>query len=166
MLSGKTVEVVSTDAEGRLVLADALTYAQKRLKPTALIDVATLTGGIGVALGNAAAGLMSNDDELAGDLGEAGRLTHERLWRLPLWDDYKELIKSQEADLKNSAGKRDAQAIVGGMFLKEFVREGLPWAYLDIAAVATDENGKGPSGKGATGFGVRLLIEFLRLRGA
>ncbi len=166
MMNGKTVEVVSTDAEGRLILADALTYAQQKLKPTALIDVATLTGGVGVALGNAAAGLMSNDDELAGDLGEAGRGTQERLWRLPLWDDYRELIKSQEADLKNSASKRDAHAIVGAMFLKEFVKEGVPWAHLDIAAVATDENGKGPCGKGATGFGVRLLIEFLRLRGA
>lgn len=166
MMSGKTVEVISTDAEGRLVLADALTYAQQKLEPTVLIDVATLTGGIGVALGHAAAGLMANDDELAGDLGEAGRRTFERLWRLPLWDDYKELIKSNEADIKNSAGKRDAHAIVGGMFLKEFIREGIPWAHLDIAAVATDENGKGPGGKGATGFGVRLLVEFLRLRGA
>jgi leucyl aminopeptidase len=166
MLSGKTVEVVNTDAEGRLILADALAYAQQRLKPTALIDVATLTGGVGVALGTAAAGLMSNDDELAGDLGEAGRRTHERLWRLPLWDDYKELLKSTEADLKNAAGKRDAHAIVGGMFLKEFIKEDVPWAHLDIAAVSTDENGKGPGGKGATGFGVRLLVEFLRLRGA
>ena len=166
MMSGKTVEVISTDAEGRLVLADALTYAQQKLNPTALIDVATLTGGVGVALGTAAAGLMSTDDDLAGDLGEAGRRTHERLWRLPLWDDYKELIKSQEADIKNSTGKRDAHAIVGGMFLKEFVKEGTRWAHLDIAAVSTDENGKGPSGKGATGFGVRLLIEFLRQRGA
>jgi leucyl aminopeptidase len=166
MMNGKTVEVVSTDAEGRLILADALTYAQQKLKPTALIDIATLTGGVGVALGNAAAGLMSNDDELAGDLGEAGRRTHERLWRLPLWDDFKELIKSQEADLKNAAGKRDAQTIVGAMFLKEFIKDGVPWAHLDIAAVATEENGKGPFGKGATGFGVRLLIEFLRQRGA
>ena len=166
MMNGKTVEVISTDAEGRLVLADALTYAQQKLNPTALIDVATLTGGVGVALGNFAAGLMSTDDELAADLGEAGRRTHERLWRLPLWDDYRELIKSNEADLKNSAGKRDAHAIVGGTFLKEFVKEGIPWAHLDIAAVSTDENGKGPFGKGATGFGVRLLVEFLRLRGA
>ncbi len=166
LMSGKTVEVVSTDAEGRLVLADALTYAQKQLRPTALIDVATLTGGIGIALGNVAAGIMSNDDELAADLGEAGRRTHERLWRLPLWDDYRELIKSQEADIKNVPGKRDASAIVGGMFLKEFIEPGVPWAHLDIAAVATEENSKGPNGKGATGFGVRLLVEFLRLRGA
>jgi len=168
LMSGKTVEVNNTDAEGRLILADALTYAQRKLKPTTLIDLATLTGGVGVALGKAAAGLMSNDDALAADLGEAGRRTHERLWRLPLWDDYRELIKSTEADIKNSAGagKRDAHAIVGGMFLKEFVADEVPWAHLDIAAVATDENGSGPGGKGATGFGVRLLIEFLRRRGA
>lgn len=166
LMSGKTVEIISTDAEGRLVLADALSYAQRRLKPTALIDVATLTGGVGIALGRAAAGLMSNDDELAADLGEAGRRTHERLWRLPLWDDYRDLLKSQEADIKNSSGKRDAHAIAGGMFLKEFVKEGVPWAHLDIAAVATDEDGKTPLGKGATGFGVRLLVEFLRRRGA
>ena len=166
MMSGKTVEITNTDAEGRLVLADALWYVQQKLKPTALIDVATLTGGVGIALGTAAAGVMSNDDELVGDLGEAGRRTHERLWRLPLWDDYKELLKSTEADLKNAAGKRDAHAIVGGIFLKEFVKDGVPWAHLDIAAVSNPENGKGATGKGATGFGVRLLVEFLRLRGA
>ncbi|MCK4342638.1 MAG: leucyl aminopeptidase [Phycisphaerae bacterium] len=166
MMSGKTVEVINTDAEGRLVLADALWYAQQKLKPSALIDVATLTGGVGVALGTAAAGIMSNDDALAGDLGEAGRRTHERLWRLPLWDDYKELLKSTEADIKNAGGKRDAHCIAGGMFLKEFVKKGTPWAHLDIAAVANPENGKGPTGKGASGFGVRLLIEFLRFRGA
>ena len=166
MMSGKTVEVVSTDAEGRLILADALWYAQEKLKPTVLIDVATLTGGVGVALGTVAAGVLSNDDGLAGDLGEAGRRTHERLWRLPLWDDYRELIKSTEADLKNVSGKREAHCIVGGIFLKEFIRAGTPWAHLDIAAVAHLENGKGPTGKGATGFGVRLLVEFLRQRGA
>ena len=166
MASGKSVEVISTDAEGRLVLADALWYAQEKLKPTALIDLATLTGAVTVALGTAAAGILSNDDNLTADLGEAGRRTHERLWRLPLWDDYKELLKSNEADIKNSAGKRDAGTIVGGMFLREFIKEGTPWAHIDIAAVATDENGKGPGGKGSTGFGVRLLIEFLRLRGA
>ncbi len=166
MMSGKTVEVNNTDAEGRLVLGDALWYAQEKLAPTALIDLATLTGGVSVALGRAAAGLMSNDDTLAADLGEAGRRVHERLWRLPLWDDYRELIKSTEADIKNSAGKRDAHTIVGGMFLKEFVKDGVPWAHLDIAGVANEENGKGPLCKGSTGFGVRLLLEFLRNRGA
>jgi leucyl aminopeptidase len=165
MMNGKTVEVINTDAEGRLILADGLCYAQDKLKPTALIDIATLTGGVRVALGTAAAGLMSNDDNLAGDLGEAGRRTHERLWRLPLWDDYRELIKGQEADVKNAAGKRDAHPIVGGMFLKEFVEDNVPWAHLDIAAVATNDNNDGNQ-KGATGFGVRLLVELLRLRGA
>lgn len=166
MMSGKTVEIISTDAEGRLVLADALWYAQQKLRPTALIDLATLTGGVIAALGSAAAGLLSNSDELAADLGEAGRRTHERLWRLPLWDDYRELLKSTEADLKNSSGKRDAHCIAGGMFLKEFIQERTSWAHLDIAGVADLENGKGPTGKGATGFGVRLLLEFLRQRGA
>jgi len=162
MMSGKTVEVISTDAEGRLVLADALWYAQKQCRPTALIDLATLTGGVIVALGRAAAGVMSNDDGLAGELGEAGRRTHERLWRLPLWDDYRDLIKGSDSDLKNSSNKREAHPIIGGMFLKEFVLDSTPWAHLDIAGVAESEDDKPPTGKGATGFGVRLLVDFLR----
>jgi leucyl aminopeptidase len=162
MSNGKTVEVISTDAEGRLVLADALWYAQKNLGPTEIIDIATLTGGAAVALGRMAAGLMSNDDELAGVLGECGRATHERLWRLPLWDDYRELIKGTDADLRNSSGKREAQTIVGGMFLKEFIEPGTAWAHLDIAATATAEEATGPIGKGATGFGVQLVVEYLR----
>ena len=162
MMSGKTVEVISTDAEGRLILADALWYAQKKLRPTEIIDLATLTGGVTIALGRAAAGLMSNNDELAGELGECGRRTHERLWRLPLWDEYRELIKGTEADIRNSATKREAHAIVGGMFLKEFVDPKIAWAHLDIAAVATTDDNKPPNGKGATGFGVRLLVEYLR----
>ncbi len=164
MYSGKTVEVTNTDAEGRLILADALWYAQEKHKPTHLIDLATLTGGVRVALGVVAAGLMSNDDNLAADLEEAGRRTHERLWRLPLWDEYRELIKGTDSDIKNSSGKRDAHSIVGGMFLKEFVRKETSWAHLDIAATATAEEPRPPLGKGATGFGVRLLVEFLRKR--
>lgn len=166
MMSGKTVEVTNTDAEGRLVLADALWYAQEKFKPTALIDVATLTGGVVISLGSAAAGIMGNNDELAADLGEAGRRTHERLWRLPLWDDYQELLKSTEADIKNSSSKREAHCIQGGIFLKAFIKDATPWAHIDIAGVANPENGKGPTGKGATGFGVRLLVEYLRRRGA
>ncbi len=165
-MSGKTVEVISTDAEGRLVLADALWYAQEKLKPTEIIDLATLTGGVNVALGKAAAGLMSNDDELAGVLGECGRATHERLWRLPLWDDYRELVKGTDSDLKNASGKRDAHSIVGGMFLKEFIRAGTAWAHLDIAAVATTEESNTPTGKGATGFGIQLLVEYFRRLGS
>lgn len=159
MASGKTVEVISTDAEGRLVLADALWYAQEHCEPTTMIDLATLTGGINVALGKLAAGLMANDDGLAAELEESGRRTHERLWRLPLWDDYRDLIKGHDSDIRNSAGKRDAHAIVGGMFLREFVSAEVPWAHLDIAAVATTDDGRA-----ATGFGVRLVLDFLRRR--
>jgi leucyl aminopeptidase len=159
MASGKTVEVISTDAEGRLILADALWYAQKHCKPTAMIDFATLTGGVITALGKCAAGLMSNDDALSAELGESGRRTHERLWRLPLWDDYRELIKGQDSDIRNAGKKRFAHPIVGGMFLKEFVNEGVPWAHIDIAGPATDE-----SEREATGFGVRLIIDYVRRR--
>lgn len=160
MASGKTVEVNNTDAEGRLVLADALWYAQERCKPALMIDFATLTGGVLVALGRQAAGLMSNNDELSAQLEESGRRTDERLWRLPLWDDYQELIKGVDSDIKNSAGKRNAHPIVGGMFLKEFVSDDVPWAHLDIAAAACDDNNN------ATGYGVRLMVDFLRRRGA
>jgi leucyl aminopeptidase len=162
MMSGKTVEIISTDAEGRMVLGDALWYAQQEHKPTALINLATLTGGVRIALGSAAAGLMSNDDNLAADLEECGRVVHERVWRLPLWEDYRELIKGTDSDIRNSAAKREAHAIVGGMFLKEFVKEETSWAHLDIAAMAYGDNGKSATGKGATGYGVRLLVEYLR----
>ncbi len=160
-MSGKTIEIISTDAEGRLVLADALNYAQAEYKPRAMIDLATLTGGVRVALGTACAGLMSNDDALSEALIAAGVRTHERLWRLPLWDDYRELIKSEDADIKN-AGGRAAHAIMGGMFLKEFVDDAVPWAHLDIASVADTDKAQAYCPKGATGFGVRLLINYLQ----
>ena len=105
---------------------------------------------------------MSNNDELAGELGECGRVVYERLWRLPLWDEYRELIKGTDSDIKNTGSKREAHTIIGGMFLKEFIEKGVAWAHLDIAAVATAEDGKAPGGKGATGFGVQLLVEYLR----
>ena len=161
MASGKTVEVISTDAEGRLVLADALWYAQQHLNPTEIIDIATLTGGVNVALGKVAAGIMSTDDELAGVLGECGRAVHERLWRLPLWDEYRDLIKGTDADIRNSSGKREAQAIVGGMFLKEFIAKGMAWAYVDIAAVR-NAGGVEFADRKRHGFGVQLLVEYLR----
>lgn len=164
MASGKTVEIISTDAEGRMLLGDALWYAQEKLGGRTVIDLATLTGGAKICLGTAAACLMSNDDNLSADLEESGRVTQERLWRLPLWDDFRELIKSPDADIKNSAGKRDAHTIVGGMFLKEFVKPETAWAHLDIASVANRDDTKMPTGKGATGFGIRLLIDFLRRR--
>lgn len=157
MMSGKTVEITNTDAEGRLVLADALWYAQQHCKPTTMINLATLTGGVVTALGKCAAGLMANSEALSETLIECGRRTDERLWPLPLWDDYRDLIKSSDADIKNSAGKRYAHPIVGGMFLKEFVDKGIPWAHLDIAGTATTEDERA-----ATGFGVRLLVDYLR----
>lgn len=160
MANGKTVEITNTDAEGRLVLADALWYAQKHCKPTAVIDMATLTGGVVVSLGSVCAGLMTNDDNLAAEIEECGRQTHERVWPLPLWDDYRELMKGVDSDLVNSSSKRDAHCIQGGIFLKEFVEDETPWAHVDIAGVATNDNG----GKIASGYGVRLFIQYLRRR--
>jgi leucyl aminopeptidase len=161
MLSGKTVEIVTTDAEGRLVLADALTYAQQKYQPRALIDLATLTGGVVTALGHVRAGIMSNNPDLVRQLFYAGERTHERLWELPLDEDYFQAMKGDDADLKNSGG-RDGHPIYGGMFLKQFVNEEVPWAHLDIAGVA--DNGKETrlNPKGATGFGVRLLVDYLQ----
>jgi len=160
-MSGKTIEIISTDAEGRVVLSDALTYAHTYYAPRAIIDVATLTGGIVVALGNVRAGLMSNQDALAADLLAAGERAHERLWRMPLDDEYFELIKGDDSDFKNSSGKREAHPIVGGIFLKQFVPDQVPWAHLDIAGPATTEKELPYCPKGATGFGVRLLVEYL-----
>lgn len=160
-LSGKTVEIISTDAEGRMVLADALTWTQRNYKPKAIIDLATLTGGVVVALGGVRAGIMANNDQLAGNLISAGEKVHERLWRLPLDDDYFDLIKGDDSDLKNSGG-RGAHAIIGGLFLKQFVDNKVPWAHLDIAGLAQTDSDQPYCPKGATGFGVRLLIEYLQ----
>ncbi len=161
-LSGKTVEVISTDAEGRLVLCDALAYAQQNFHPRVLIDLATLTGGVVTALGSTRAGLFSNRDELADALFTAGEATHERLWRLPLDEEYFEIIKSDDADMKNSAGVAKASPIVGGIFLKQFVNDETPWAHLDIAGVSDWDKDMPYCPKGASGFGVRLLVEYLR----
>ena len=159
-LSGKTVEIISTDAEGRLVLADALTYAQQKYEPRALIDVATLTGGVLVALGRVRAGLLSNNDDLAQRLFDAGQKTHERLWRLPLDEEFNKLIKGDDADIKNSGG-REGHCILGGIFLQNFVEETTPWAHLDIAGMADTTKDSPYCPKGGTGFGVRLLINYL-----
>ncbi|MFH0982930.1 MAG: leucyl aminopeptidase, partial [Planctomycetota bacterium] len=164
-MSGKTVQIVSADAEGRMVLCDALTYAQKKYAPRCLVDVATLTGGVVVALGRQAAGIFSNDEKLQEALIESGRRTHERLWPLPVWDDYLPLIKGDDGDLKN-AGGRDAPAICGAIFLKQFVDPKIPWAHLDIAGVADVENDGPYCPKGATGFGVRLLVDWLERKKA
>jgi leucyl aminopeptidase len=162
MRSGKTVEVDNTDAEGRLILADALSYAE-RFRPDVLIDYATLTGAVQIALGSECGGLLSPDDALAADLVAAGEATGERLWRLPVWDEYRENLKSEWADLRNTGG-RAAGTINGGVFLKEFVPEGVPWAHLDVAAVAHFEKEQSGWPAGASGFGVGLTIEFLLRR--
>jgi leucyl aminopeptidase len=159
-LSKKTVEIVSTDAEGRLVLADALTYAQQHYQPKEIIDLATLTGGVVVALGRVRAGLMTNRSDLANALIASGERTWERLWQLPLDDEYLQATKGDDADLKNSGG-REGHAILGGIFLKQFVDDSIPWAHLDIAGLADSPKDLPYSPKGATGFGVRLLIDYL-----
>ena len=158
---GKTIEIINTDAEGRLLLADALSYA-RRYSPACVIDVATLTGAISIALGPFAAGLMGNDPELIQALLRAGHRADERVWELPLWDDYKELNKSDIADVKNTGG-RSAGSITAGWFLREFV-DGFPWAHVDIAATAYTEREDPSTVKGPTGIGVRLLSEFLLAR--
>jgi leucyl aminopeptidase len=158
MMSGKTVEVVNTDAEGRMILGDALHYASE-LKPDHLIDYATLTGACVVALASEAAGLFSNDDALARKLIECGERVGERLWRMPVWDDYKDLIRSEWADMKNSGG-RWGGAITAALFLKEYVH--CPsWAHLDIAGTAYAEHETAREARGATGAGVRVTIAFL-----
>jgi leucyl aminopeptidase len=156
--NGRTIEIISTDAEGRLVLADALAYAS-RYTPRAVVDVATLTGAVDVALGPYAAGLFANDDALAAALTAAGERTHERLWRLPLWDDYLTMLESDVADLKNSSGKPPGGACVAAAFMSRFVD--YPWAHLDIAGTRRAETTNGYRVKGPTGFGVRLLVEWV-----
>jgi leucyl aminopeptidase len=159
-LSGLTIEVINTDAEGRMVLADALTYGA-RYEPQAIIDLATLTGACIVALGEGVAGLMTNDDQLLSRLQDAGEKSGERVWQLPLWDSYFELLKSDVADLKNVDGRK-AGAIIGGIFLKQFVPEGVPWAHLDIAGCAWEEKNRPLVPRGATGAGVHLLLRLLQ----
>lgn len=157
--NGKTIEIISTDAEGRMVLADGLVYAG-RYSPDAVIDLATLTGAAVVALGeNVAAGLFSTDDSLRDRLVAAGQATHERVWPLPLWDDYQKSIKSDVADIKNSGGRMGGVG-TSAKFLHNFTD--YAWSHLDIAGVAVNKKGSEYAPAGATGFGVRLLVEFLR----
>ncbi len=159
-LSGQTIEVLNTDAEGRLVLADALWYCQDRFKPKAMIDLATLTGAVIHALGNVHAGLFSNNDELAERLLAAGTAVGEKLWRLPLAESYDRAIDSDAADVKNIAGDRGAGSIIGAQFVQRFVNS-VPWAHLDIAGVAWSKRDAPTVPKGATAFGVRLLDRFV-----
>lgn len=157
---GKSVEMTNSDAEGRLVLADGLAYAVKKLAPTQLIDIATLTGAIEIALGSEASGLMSTDDKLAEALMKAGETTFERLWRMPLYEEYKERLKSDIADLKSWNG-RGAGANVAATFLRAFVDEKVPWAHIDIAGTAFLQEAKKYQPKYGIGVGVRLILEFL-----
>ena len=159
--NGKTIEIMNTDAEGRVILADALAYTEKNLKPSAMVDLATLTGAVRIALGSECAGVMGTGKDLIERLIKAGNMTGERLWELPFWLEYHEQVKSEIADVRNTGSiPRSAGAIVGGTFLAAFV-EKTPWAHIDIAGPAWSEQDLFYTRKGGTGFGVRLLINLL-----
>ncbi len=158
MLSGKTVEVQNTDAEGRLILADGLAYAS-RFKPACVIDIATLTGAAAVALGQFAIGMLGNDDPLKADIKKAGNHAGERVWEMPLWDEYFEQLKSDVADMRNIGG-RGGGMITAAMFLSKFVGDH-PWVHLDIASTDWGTTERPYIPKGPTGIGTRLLIQYL-----
>jgi leucyl aminopeptidase len=165
-MSGQTIEVLNTDAEGRLILADAVWYAQDKYEPTAVIDLATLTGAVIVALGHEHAGLYSNDEDLAHAITVAGQTEGEAVWRMPLSAAYDKMIDTPNADMKNISGKPAAGSIVGAQFIKRFVKDGTPWAHIDIAGTAWKpgpyEDPLHPAW--ATGFGVRLLNRLIQNR--
>jgi leucyl aminopeptidase len=167
MYNGVTVEVTNTDAEGRLVLGDALAWGIETYKPAAVVDLATLTGGVIVALGKTMAGVMSNSDMLVKELSEAGEVEGEKIWRLPLGQDQRDFIKSEFADIVNSAG-REGHPLQGGAFLSYFVPEdnSVPWAHLDIAGVADTEKELPYYASGATGWGVRTLVRWVESHAA
>jgi len=158
-MSGKTVEIISTDAEGRLTLADSIEYA-KRFKPSAIIDIATLTGACSIAFGNEAAAMMGNDETLMKKMKDASEDTSENVWQMPLFDAYRDYIKSDVADLKNTSG-RSGSLVSSAYFLKEFAGD-TPWIHLDIAGTAWIDKDRPYTPKGATGIGVRLLLSFLK----
>ena len=159
-MSGQTIEVLNTDAEGRLVLCDAITWVQKHYRPRTIVDLATLTGAMVISLGSEHAGIFSNDDDLAGELIAAGIATGDLLWRFPLADAYDKLIDSPIADMKN-VGPRGAGSITAAQFIKRFVDDGVRWAHLDIAGVVWADKPGATWDKGATGYGVRLLDRFV-----
>jgi leucyl aminopeptidase len=158
-MNGTTIEIGNTDAEGRLTLADALSYAVARIKPDEMIDLATLTGACVVALGPLCAGLLTNNQPLADRVKAAADLVGERVWQLPMIDEYKEGLKSDVADL-NNVGPRGGGAINAGIFMKEFTSD-VPWVHLDIAGPAFTDKDLPLGPKGATGFGVRTLLAYL-----
>ena len=159
--SGKTIEVLNTDAEGRLVLADALTYTEKKFKPKFIIDLATLTGAIIVSLGSEYAGLFSNNDKLSKDIIKAGEKVEEKLWRMPLHKNYDKLMNSKNADVQNINYVGGAGSTTAAQFLQRFILNKTPWAHLDIAGMAFSKYGGSLNSGGATGFGVRLLNQFI-----
>lgn len=158
---GKTIEILNTDAEGRLVLADALAYIAKEYAPDIIIDLATLTGAAIVALGHEASALLGNDPALIARLKESAERTGERVWELPLWDEYREMMKSQIADVKNIGKGRQAGTITGAAFLDHFVPKEIPWVHLDIAGTAMLDEPRAYLPKGGSGWGVRLLVDLL-----
>jgi leucyl aminopeptidase len=155
-MKGTTIEVINTDAEGRLVLADVLWYAQERFKPRAMINLATLTGAIIVALGHENAGVFGNSDELAGDFLKAAAVEGEGAWRMPMGPAYDKMLKSRVGDIRNSVG-RPAGSITAAQFLGRFVKDDVPWCHLDIAGVASVKSETAYAPKGATGWGVMAL---------
>jgi len=159
-MSGQTVEVINTDAEGRLVLADALTYVQRNFKPSTIIDLATLTGAILVSLGHEWAGLFSNNEELASSLLKAADETGDKLWRMPLAEPFDRLIDSPIADMKN-VGPREGGSITAAQFIQRFIESGLRWAHVDMAGKAWSDKASATYEKGATGYGVRLLDQYV-----
>jgi leucyl aminopeptidase len=158
-MNGKTIEVNNTDAEGRLTLADAIAYARKEIKPHEIVDIATLTGACSIALGSLCAGAMSNDAALQARVLAAGARVGERLWPLPLIDEYREGLRSEVADLRNT-GPRPGGAITAGIFIREFAGD-TPWVHLDIAGVAFTDKDLPYASKGGVGFGARTLIEYV-----
>ena len=159
--SGKTIEILNTDAEGRLVLADALSFTEKKFKPSLMIDLATLTGAIIVSLGSEYAGLFSNNDKLSSQLYEAGIKVEEKVWRMPLHKNYDKLIDSKNADMQNINYVGGAGSTTAAQFLQRFVSSKTPWAHLDIAGMAFSKYGGALNSSGATGYGVRLLNKFI-----
>ncbi|NOX36381.1 MAG: leucyl aminopeptidase [Calditrichaeota bacterium] len=160
--SGITIEVLNTDAEGRMILADALAYVIRNYQPQIVVDLATLTGAIIVALGHLAAGMFTNNGQLAEEFQEAGQIAGEWVWQFPIWKEYGELMKSRIADLRNISSKPGAGSITAAKFLEKFV-DGKPWVHLDIAGTAWEMPERSYRGKGATGYGVRLLYHWLKL---
>ncbi|MCA9297189.1 MAG: hypothetical protein KC983_11745, partial [Phycisphaerales bacterium] len=158
-MSGQTIEVINTDAEGRLVLADALAYSCAKLKPTAIVDAATLTGGVVVGLGHFCSGMWCEDDAFRSRVEKAADTAGEKVWRLPLWTEHRDFMRAKHADIWNSAPSRNAHPIQGAAFLSYFVDEDVPWCHLDIAGVSDVESDKDLAVTGPTGYGVRLMTE-------